>query len=61
LDRFRGWPRSSALMSKKWIGAALSLALCSTALVSCSAKDDSSNQASSSQAAGIAVDWNKNT
>lgn len=48
-------------MSKKWIGAALSLALCSTALVSCSARDDSSNQPSSSQAAGMTVDWNHKT
>ena len=48
-------------MSKKWIGGALSLALCSTALVSCSARDDSSNQPSSSQAAGMTVDWNHKT
>lgn len=48
-------------MSKKWIGGALSLALCSTALVSCSARDNSSNQPSSSQAAGMTVDWNHKT
>src|SRR4051794_17879292 len=48
-------------MSKKWICAALSLALCSTALVSCSARNDSSNQASASQSPGLAVDWNDKT
>ena len=47
-------------MSNKWIGAALSLALCSTALVSCSARDDSSSNATG-QTAGIAVDWNGKT
>src|SRR5690348_17253506 len=57
---FRVAPRSTALMSNKWIGAALSLALCSTALVSCSARDDSSSNATG-QAAGIAVDWNGQT
>jgi len=53
-------PRSTALMSNKWIGAALSLALCSTALVSCSARDDSSSN-TTGQAGGIAVDWNGQT
>src|SRR6476646_7716022 len=48
-------------MSNKWIGAAVSLALCSTALVSCSARNDPSNQASASQSAGLAVDWNNKT
>jgi murein L,D-transpeptidase YcbB/YkuD len=48
-------------MSNKWIGAALSLALCSTALVSCSSRDNSSNQQSTGQAAGLSVDWNGRT
>jgi len=48
-------------MSNNWIGAAVSLALCSTALVSCSARNDPSNQASASQSAGLAVDWNNKT
>src|SRR5205814_5578355 len=47
--------------NSKWIGAALSLALCSTALVSCSARTDSSNQSSLSQSADLAVDWNSKT
>ena len=57
---FRVARRSTALMSNKWIGAALSLALCSTALVSCSARDDSSSNATG-QPAGVAVDWNGKT
>ena len=48
-------------MSNKWIGAALGLALCSTALVSCSSRNNSSNQASNGQAAGVSVDWNGRT
>jgi len=48
------------MSNSKWIGAALSLALCSTALVSCSSRDNSSNQASG-QAGGISVEWNNRT
>src|SRR6476646_8934593 len=48
------------MSNKMWIGAALSLALCSTGLVSCSARDNSSNQ-KTSQAAGVSVDWNNKT
>jgi murein L,D-transpeptidase YcbB/YkuD len=49
LDRFGDPLRSSALMSKnKWSGAALGLALCTTALASCSVKDNQSGQATSS-------------
>jgi len=48
-------------MSNKWIGAALSLALCSTALASCSSRDNSSNQATGGQSGGLTVDWNSKT
>jgi murein L,D-transpeptidase YcbB/YkuD len=48
-------------MSNKWIGAAFSLALCSTALVSCSGRDNSSNQQSTGQTTGLAVDWKDGT
>ena len=48
------------MSNSKWIGAALSLALCSTALVSCSSRDNSSNQPSG-QAGGISVEWNNRT
>ena len=48
------------MSNSKWIGAVLSLALCSTALVSCSSGDNSSTNATG-QAAGIAIDWNGKT
>ena len=49
MDRFGNPLRSSPLMSKnKWSGAALGLALCTTALASCSVKDNQSGQATSS-------------
>jgi hypothetical protein len=48
------------MSNSRWIGAALSLALCSTALVSCSSGDNSSNQPSG-QAGGISVEWNNRT
>jgi murein L,D-transpeptidase YcbB/YkuD len=49
-------------MSKRnWIAAALSLALCSTALASCSVKDDQSGNASADQSAGLSVNWNNKT
>src|SRR5260221_2161836 len=48
-------------MSNKWIGAALSLALCSAVLVSCSTRDNSSEQSTNRQSAGISVDWNGRT
>jgi murein L,D-transpeptidase YcbB/YkuD len=48
-------------MSKhKWIGAALGLALCSTALASCSVKDNQSSQ-SGSEAGQPAVNWTNET
>ena len=43
-----------------WIGTALSLALCSTALVSCSQRANNSNQASSNAAAPAEAQWNSN-
>jgi murein L,D-transpeptidase YcbB/YkuD len=48
------------LMSKsEWIGAALSLALCTTALASCSVKDNQSGNAD--QSAGVSVNWDNKT
>ena len=68
VDRFRGSPRSSALMSNsKWIGKALSLALCSTALAAaCSARRamPPTNRASTPHAPAAApwtVAWNNKT
>ena len=49
------------MSNSKWIGAALSLALCSTALASCSGKDNQSAQGTSGQSEGLAVDWNGKT
>jgi len=49
-------------MSKQyWTGAALSLALCSTALASCSVKDNQSGQSSSQQGGSVAVNWSGDT
>ena len=49
MDRFGNPLRSSPLMSRnKWSGAALGLALCTTALASCSVKDNQSGEATSS-------------
>jgi murein L,D-transpeptidase YcbB/YkuD len=44
-------------MSNKWTGAALSLALCSTALLSCSGGNNQSEQGSTDQPAAVSVDW----
>jgi murein L,D-transpeptidase YcbB/YkuD len=49
------------MTNRKWIGAALSLALCSTALASCSVKDNQSGQANSQQPAQGALNWNSKT
>ena len=46
------------MSNKKWIGAALSLALCSTALVSCSRGSNQSGQTSADQPGGTAIDLN---
>jgi murein L,D-transpeptidase YcbB/YkuD len=46
------------MSNKKWIGAALSLALCSTALVSCSRGSNQSGQTSADQRGGTAIDLN---
>lgn len=48
-------------VSNKSIGAAIGLALCSTALMSCSSRDNSSNQTSTDQPAGLSIDWNGRT
>ena len=45
------------MTNRKLIGAALSLALCSTALASCSAKDSQSGQANSHQPADGTLNW----
>jgi len=44
------------MSNSKWIGAALGLALCTTALASCSGKNQS-GQTSTDQAGGITVNW----
>ena len=49
------------MRNSNWIGAALSLALCSTALASCSVKDSQSNQANNQQPAQGALNWNSKT
>jgi len=49
------------MRNSNWIGAALSLALCSTALASCSVKDNQSNQANNQQPAQGALNWNSKT
>ena len=49
------------MSNKYWIGAALSLALCSTALTSCSVKDDGSGQGNATATSGVSVDWNNKT
>ncbi|MFL6727418.1 MAG: L,D-transpeptidase family protein [Sphingomicrobium sp.] len=49
------------MSNKMWIGAAVALALCSTALASCSQGGSSTgqNQSASQQAAGAPLAWNK--
>jgi hypothetical protein len=49
------------MRNPKWIGAALGLALCSTALASCSVKNKSGQQANSQQPAQGALNWNSKT
>ena len=49
------------MSNNKWIGAALSLALCSTALASCSVKDNQSGQANSPQSADGSLSWSAQT
>ena len=49
------------MKNRKWIGAALGLALCSTALASCSVKDNQSGQANSQQPADGTLNWNSKT
>lgn len=49
------------MRNKIWIGAALGFALCSTALVSCSVKDNQSSQTNSQQPASGALNWNDKT
>lgn len=49
------------MKNSKWIGGALGLALCSTALASCSVKSDQSGNATSDQAAGVSVNWESKT
>src|SRR3954467_9443182 len=48
------------MSNSKWIGAALGLALCSTALASCSVKNDQSGR-QTSQAGQLAVNWTNKT
>ena len=48
------------MSNKNWIGAAIGLALCTTALASCSVKDNQSGQAAD-QSGRPAIDWNGKT
>jgi len=48
------------MTNKKWIGGALGLALCSTALASCSYSDKGSSQ-SNAEASGPAMNWTTET
>ena len=48
------------MTNKKWIGGALGLALCSTALASCSYSDKGSSQ-SNAEASGPAMNWTRET
>src|SRR5947209_11739505 len=45
------------MSNSKWTGAAISLALCSTALVSCSGGNNQSGQGTADQSAGVSVKW----
>lgn len=49
------------MRNKNWIGAALSLALCTTALPSCSVKDNQSGNASVDATSNVAVNWDNKT
>jgi len=49
------------MSNHNWIGAALGLALCTTALSSCSVKDEQSGQNTTGQAAGLDVNWTRDT
>jgi murein L,D-transpeptidase YcbB/YkuD len=45
------------MSNSKWTGAALSLALCSNALVSCSSRNNQSGQGTANQSAELSVNW----
>jgi L,D-transpeptidase YcbB len=47
------------MSNSKWIGAALSLALCSVAVVSCSRGDNRSSQGTADQSAGQSLNWDR--
>src|SRR4051794_23053332 len=49
------------MSNKRWIGAALGLALCSTALASCSSRSDQSGEKSTGQPGGPSVNWDNKT
>ena len=49
------------MRNSNWIGVALSLALCSTALASCSVKDNQSGQVNNQQSADGTLNWNSKT
>ena len=49
------------MSNRKWIGAALGVALCSTALVSCSVKENGSGQSASPDATSLNLEWKSDT
>ena len=56
------FPAFKLLMSNRvWIGAALGLALCSTALASCSSRDNEAGQNGSEQSSGEPLNWTRDS
>jgi len=49
------------MSKRKWTGVALGLALCSTALISCSVKENGSGQSASPEASGLNLEWRSET
>jgi len=49
------------MSNRKWIGAALGLALCSTTLASCSVKENGSGQSASPEASSLNLEWKSDT
>jgi len=61
LDRISDPQRSGPMSNRKWIGAALGLALCSTTLASCSVKENGSGQSASPEASSLNLEWKSDT
>ena len=49
------------MSNNRWIGAAFGLALCSTALASCSVRDNGAGQSPSPEATALNLYWNSDT